>query len=416
MNRLYNFCRRALLPALVGAAGVPAVAGSIELLPLGDSITYGVGSDTGGLAVPVSPNHNLGGYRYYLSRSLGAGYDFVGNRSQGTGVGHNFTDNEHFGIPGGQASVTSSSSRPSTLRGLHRVDLLPTDTSAAFNPGVASPDAVLLHIGINSLPRLDFIQPYAGGTNDTADFANRREADVSAAATQFEELLDGTASESNGLIDRLTDPTLFASDAHLYVAFITPRTDTKDRNTQPFEKYLAQNQPSMVADYNSRVKAAIEARSDLNGRVTYVDLFSIRVDELDLNELAIEFYGNDDAQTIANLRMKISPFDDSLDGGADYVDWVMSGTFDEGEYANGAYDSNNVQLVAPPLPNHNDPTDLVDATNTDLMPDGLHPSNLGYAIIAQVWENAIVPEPSGMVLLLGGALLVGYRRPDRQQI
>lgn len=408
------------LAAMAGLSG-PAWAEAIELLPMGDSITYGVGSDTKGFATVENPGDTpddlLGGYRFYLDRllnpnPLNLNYDFVGNRSAGTGIsGSNFEDNnQHFGVRAAEASNDKTgdfgdgdgTNIPSMLTGIHNIGVNPASINTAFDPTSPAnhrPSAVLLHIGINSLPKTSLF-----GGSSTGTYDERLELSISNAVDQFNTLLDGDSDNSRtGLTDRLTDTSYFANEAHLFVAMITPRTDGNGSSSSSQPRYITARQPNMVADYNSRIKAELESRmvpgGDLEGKVTFVDLFAITIDELDTDALAAEFFGGN----MTSLMAAISPFDDSSDGGLDYVDWVNHSSYDEGLHDNGALGT--PQYVS----------DMEgDNINPDLMADGLHPTNLGYAITAQVWANAIesanIPEPSALVLLASGSLLVLGRR------
>ena len=399
---------------LLGAVSLcaPAWGESIELLSLGDSITVGVGTDTDGLAANATPDDDLGGYRFYLDSLLSSDFDFVGNRATGSGIagGNGFLDNQHFGVSGSQASQDQSFGdegfRPSVLTGLNNALIDPTSNNAAFNPNITTPDAVLLHIGVNSFSRTSL-----PGSSSALSTTERIDLSITQAVDQFNELLDGDGSRT-GLVDQLTNPSQFASDAHVFIALITPRTDGRDDNAT--FRAINERQPQTIADYNNQVRTAVEARTgpggDLEGRVTFVDLFSISIDELDLDALASEFFA-DEADPIAALLAAISPKDDSLDGGLDYVDWVNNSNpnfnFDEGAYDEGAYEFD--QLV-----------NFAEGANTNafLLPDGLHPSNLGAAINAQVFANAInaqfVPEPSALAILLGGGLMMAGRRGRRK--
>lgn len=403
MQFIQQLSTRALLTGVAALVCAPTMATTIELLPLGDSTTFGVGSDTDGLPTNSNPDDDLGGYRFYLDNLLGAGFEFVGNRSVGTGTSSNFSDNENFGVRGGQAQADGNFGgyAPSLLTGINDSGPGVTSQDAAFNTSVTNPNGAIIQIGINSLPSDGF--DFSGPSN-----ANRLEQQVSAAVADFSTFLDGDASRPNGLINRLSDGS-FANDAHLFIALIFPRLDGDTSNPNSIERYLNERQGRIVADYNNRIKTEVESRmgpgGELEGRVTFVDLYSIALVELDLQALADEFYAGD----LGLLDAAINPDDDAADGGLEYVDWTSMIGFDEGEYDNGTYlsdqDLQEGSSTSPSLLN----------ANTDLLGDGLHPSNLGYAIIAQVYNDAIqthyIPEPSSMALLLGvGGLLLGRRR------
>ncbi|MEM9108394.1 MAG: PEP-CTERM sorting domain-containing protein [Planctomycetota bacterium] len=417
MRSISYFSTGALLAGVVTSAGLSAGASTtpIELLPVGDSITFGVGTDSGDtidygpfpvdqFGDPVNPDDDLGGYRFYLDMLLSPDFDFVGNRSQGDGISGvvGFSDNQGFGEPGAQATNVNpfNGGTPSILTAVDNIAPGNSSTNALFDPSVTKPDAVLLHIGINSIFRDSFIV-------DTGDNAADLESTIQSAVGELETLLKGDSR--TGLVERLTDTSYFEEDAHLFIALINPRADGKDNANSA--RFITQLQPNTVGDYNSRVRDLIESEAvpggdleDLQGRYTFVDLFSIAISELDTQALADEFYGGN----LSDLLAAINPEDEG-DAGIDddYVDWVYNPSFDfdEGEYDNGEYDG-SIQLMSQ--------TRDVNY-NTALLPDGLHPSNLGAAINAQVWANAInssgIPEPGSLVLLAaGGAMLLTRRR------
>lgn len=419
----------ATLVGAIAAIGLPAWSSTIELLSLGDSTTYGQGSDTGAPETNGGPSTygpfdssadgNLGGYRFYLDLLLSSDYDFVGNRSQGTGIsgGTSFTDNEHFGIRGGQASSDATLTidgvtafRPSTLTGIDNIATSPSSIDAAFNPTTGvRPDAVLLKIGINSLPGGLVEYP-----SDPNNLGTRLELTIQDAVSEFETLLKGDAR--TGLVDQMNDTNYFAADSHLFIALINPRTDGKDNST--LSRFVTKLQPNTVADYNSRVKDLVETEAvaggelaDLEGKYTFVDLYAIKITELDTQALADEFYGGN----LGDLLAAINPEDegDDNDLSNDYVDWTYNPDFDfdEGIFDNGEYDAGDLQLVEDAR---------FDNINMALMPDGLHRSNLGAAINAQVWataiENYYVPEPGSIALLAaGGMMLLGRRRRNQSK-
>lgn len=376
-----------------------ATAATIEVLPMGDSITVGVGTDTSGVPTQGegdTTDNDVGGYRFFVDRRFGSNVEFVGNSSRGSGfTGSGFTDNEHFGVSGASASLDESG-MPSMLTGIDNAGPNATGSDAAFDTNATNPDSILLHIGINDIGKS---LPPRQGNESQEDRADRA---LEMAVDRFETLLDGDTSTSRtGLVSRLADTNFFASDAHLFGAFITPRTDSTGT-------VMRRRQPSLVAEFNSLVKGLIEedrsgSGDALENRVTFVDLFSIRIDDLNLGALANEFYGGDQAQLLA----AISPEDDTLDGeGVDYVDWVDSVTaFDEGNYEGGTF-LQETRIFGGTGEN----------TNYNLMEDGLHPSNLGAAIMAQVWSDALlqqypaIPEPGATALILAGGGLLLFRR------
>lgn len=437
----------ALSLGVIAGLTVPAWATTIEVLTLGDSITYGSQSDSDGTANPSNRDSNLGGYRFYLDRDIEniaslsyADFDFVGNRERGIGINLSgtdndvpFPDNQHFGVSGATAASDSTSGggtyRPSMLTGIDNVGESPLDSqNAAFDSSLNTPNAVLLAIGINSI-RYDNVGDLASG----ATVQDRLENTIQRGVNNFITLLDGDDGSSRqdgntgprtGLVDRLTNNTnvldadtgndnaYFANDAHLFVALIIPQArDFQGGSSDPNsdEGFAMARQPSMVGDYNKRVKDELLSRmgpgGELEDRVTFVDMFSITLAELDLVALANEFFDAEtEAQRLLDLRAAINPESEGGTDETDYVDWVING-FDEGLYDEG------VLPVTESLVDSEG-----DNENFALMRDTLHPTNLGYAITAQVWANALeshyaVPEPSALSLLaIGGLVMAGRRR------
>jgi hypothetical protein len=206
----------------------------------------------------------------------------------------------------------------------------------------------------------------------------------------------------------VTDTNFFDANGHLFVALITPRVDGDTSNpSSSNQQFINRKQGVTTAMYNNGIKAELESRmgpgGDLENRVTFVDLFSISLAELDLQALADEFFSGD----LVALNAAINP--DATDA---YVDWIGV-EFDEGRFDNGGFDINN-DWGEDLLTGDSNTGNLINA-NAALLGDGLHPTNLGYAIEAQVWANAInthyaIPEPSAMLLMFGGGLLLSGRR------
>lgn len=413
----------AILTAAMAVSGLPAASMTLELLPLGDSITFGVSSDTDPSIAP-NPDDDLGGYRYYLNDLAlgGFDFDFVGNREDGSGLATDplpFDDNQHFGVRGGEASLDTTDT-PSLLTGIFDSGPGVTSQDASFDSNATNPDAALLRIGVNSLPKNYFRTAYSPTFNTKT---KRLLNDIDMAANQFAELLDGDATRPDGLISRLTDEAFFAEDAHLFVALITPRLNGDTSNPDSDTKFNNKKHAVAAALYNNKIKTLVEDRMNptdgLDGRVTFVDLFSITLAELDLNALATEFFGSE-ADPMAALLSAINPDSEGGTLATDYVDWALV-PFDEGVYEDGAFAAGTTADVINDnsdwnqdlLEGDNQTGNLINA-NLALLEDGLHPTNLGYAIEAQVWANAInsyyVPEPSALVLVLGGGLLMSTRR------
>lgn len=155
--------------ALAGGCAAPLGADPVNILPLGDSLTFGVGD----------PNNR--GYSYYLQDYLvsagftpGTDFDFIGGRASGTGAlpinsGVNF-DPDRWGVGGAIAANTPNSNNFIGGGGTNNLvnylqnyttndptvvgdfDGVFTGTNAAgTGREVKQADIVLLHIGTNPL-------------------------------------------------------------------------------------------------------------------------------------------------------------------------------------------------------------------------------------------------------------------------
>ena len=265
-------------------------ADPVQILALGDSITYGFG------AVDQS-------YRAVLADMLderGQAYDMIGGRSDGVGY-----DNDHYGVPGARAELSygsGSSFVPSTKYSLDNDLVLGEDEQA---------DVVLLHIGTNSI------------------FNNRWAS--SRAAEELRLMLPSLqAYWEDG---RLSD------DVQIFIADIIPG----GRAGSSF----SDNRLLITDDYNQKIDAVLGGLdADFRERFISVDFFAIEAGSLDtFNDAQLELIDND----------------------ADpYVDWFED--FNEGDPALGST-----------------------GPNTALMLDNdfLHPTPLGYAVMAEVWLDAM---------------------------
>lgn len=123
-NQLWNF-------VLVGGT---APSGTMKIMPLGDSFTYGT---------IENPNEdaNYGGYRKVLNQRLsenGKNYDFVGSQSHG-----GFSDNQNEGHEGWVCDFDIINSDPGYGDGLYQyID----NWQSTYDP-----DMVLLSVGINDI-------------------------------------------------------------------------------------------------------------------------------------------------------------------------------------------------------------------------------------------------------------------------
>ena len=358
---------------LVAAGGVgfsaAVQAQPINILPLGDSITFGIGD----------PNNR--GYSYFLQNYLvaegytpGVDFDFIGGKGGGTGTltdGSAF-DPDRWGWSGALADTTPdtdglwagkqnlvdhlqsfTTSQGGTLDGVF------TGLNAA---GTAREekvaDIVLLGIGTNTL---------RGGQN-----ASQRA--LSDAVGQFSNLLGELRVQwDNGRI---------AADGKVFVAKIIPKAQASG---QPPQNDLYAIRASGA--YGDQIEQLIlnlpDATADdlaFKSMFTMVDMFDIEP--------------TTDLLAKTGLTMgQVNP-----EAGDSSIDWVLE-NLDEsnpGTFSDTTVTVNNVLLD----------------------PDRIHPTEDGYKVLAYQWFNAVhlsggvVPEPGAMALLgLGGLALLG--RPRR---
>ncbi len=328
--------------AVIAAAGLAATVmcanptqAALRVLPLGDSITFGSGSTVGN------------GYRGPLQDLLNGtntAYDIVGTLQDGTLD----IDRDHYGIPGIKAHDFGDPNK--SLRDQLDINtVFPTLTLAGNEP-----DKVLLHIGTNSFNG-------GGGGNP--------------AGTELDRLLRALTTTDPGsahyigadgnhdillarILPKAGDPLAANTDGGVYSAL----TQHQARVKSSFDYNYGG--PSNL-DWANGIETVATARSQYIGRVSLVDMFRIDVDTLNIQFLLDEFGTSLGITTTAEMRDILSPEDDLLNGNAsDWVDWVLN--YDE---VNNAFGPGT------------------DGVNTDLFSPGdtIHPGDLGYAVMAQIW-------------------------------
>lgn len=386
---------RQLLPSTGAVALVIALncagdaSAAININPLGDSITLGVND--------VAPQ--VGGYRFYFEDLAASNplfdLNFIGNRLDGSG-----TDTNHWGQGAAQAQNDRNlaTDAPSMLRAVHNVTADPTSNLAAFDPSNGKLDAMFIHAGTNSVPG------GANKSNSTGAFGldnafNSMKNLLLAGTTGVTADVSGasftTINGANGVHAQLNNSSVANSQAHVFVAGIIPLFEDFGLYGGALDAYNG------VGKYNNQVKNLLDTNATLNDPSSavnyhYVDMFSITVDELDHDWLAGLFTGGN----VGDLIALISP--EAEIGGTDFVDWGLG--FDESAWDEGALGADEV---------------LYSGFNTNLLGDGVsvsgvHPTDMGYAIMANVWYNAsagiLVPEPSSVIFVLAGSTLLLSRR------
>ncbi len=332
------------------AAGILAFslatpAHAVNIFPLGDSITFGLGSSNGnGFRGPLQA----------LLHGTNTQFDFVGTLQDGTPD----IDPDHYAISGIKAWGFGNPDIGLREK-LNDNNVFPTLDAAG-----EAPDRILLHIGTNTVT--------AGGNGDLA------------------------GTELDGLLRALTTTNPGSShyigadgDHDIILAYIIPKADDPLAANPHGGTYGAltkhQARVKSTFDYNyggpsngtwaNGLDDVITNRSQYDGRISMVDMFRIDMASLNLQHLLDDFGTSLGITTTQEVYDLLSPEDDTLNGNAsDWVDWVLN--YDEVNNAFGAG---------------------TDSVNTDLFAPGdvIHPGDLGYAVMAQVWFN------TGLDLLLG---------------
>ncbi len=304
-------------------------------MPLGDSITFGLGSTHGN------------GYRGYLQALLNGtntDYDIVGTLQDGTLD----IDRDHYGIPGIKAFDFGNVNK--SLRDqLNINNVFPTLEAAG-----QTPDTILLHIQTNAFN--------GNGGGDPA-------------GVELERLLRGLTITDPGsshyiglnsnpeiilarIIPKAGNPALPNTDGGVYSGL----TQHQARVKSSFDfNYGGASNPQWA----NGIDTIVASRPEFDGHIRVVDMFRIDVDTLNLQYLLNEFGSSLGITTTQELRDLISPEDDTLNGSpVDWVDWVMNYDEVNNTFGTGTDGVNSV-LYAPG--------------------DTIHPSDLGYAIMAQIW-------------------------------
>ncbi|HID53468.1 MAG TPA: hypothetical protein EYP41_15735, partial [Anaerolineae bacterium] len=197
---------------------------TVDIMPLGNSITRGYGSDGGSPdsnETIASYNH---GYRNYLYDNLitsGYDFDFIGRLSHGGDSGFIF-DLDHNGFAGDRADELKPRLHQTTLWGNSQ---LPPLLTSAYHPNV-----ILLHVGTNDVAQ--------GQGDDTADIDSIL-SDIDLFDPNITVILATIVEQSGGLY---SDP------------FVPPT-------------------PSVVAPFNSNLDAMINTRLANGDKIIRVDQF-----------------------------------------------------------------------------------------------------------------------------------------------
>ncbi len=338
-------------PMISAAALVTAITctshadAAMRIMPLGDSITFGVGSSTGN------------GYRGPLQALLdgtNTDYDIVGTLQNGTPD----IDPDHFGISGIKAHDFGDPNK--SLRDQLDINTVFPTLAGAGN----APDKVLLHIGTNSFN--------GGGGGDPAGVELDRLLRALTTTDPGSAHYIGADGNHDIILARILpkagNPLSANTDGGIYSALTQHRARVKSSFDYNY------GGPSNL-NWANGIETVATARSQYIGRVSLVDMFRIDVDTLNLQFLLDEFGTSLGITTTSEMRGILSPEDDLLNGNpSDWVDWVLN--YDEVNNAFGpGTDGVNLDLFAPG--------------------DVIHPGDLGYAVMAQIWFD------NGLDLILG---------------
>lgn len=336
----------ALIAALLaGTCAAPAQAAVNHILPLGDSITFGVGSTDGN------------GYRgplQVLLHGTNTEFDMVGTLQNGTVD----IDPDHFGISGIKAHDFGDPD--DSLRDqLDIQNVFPTLDGL----GVA-PNTILLHIGTNSFNG-------QGGGDPAGNELDRLLRALTTTNPGSSHYI-GADGDHDIILARVMpkagDTVAINTDGGVYSALTQHRARVK--SSFDYNYGGASN-----TNWANGIETVATSRTQYLDRVSLVDMFRIDVDSLNLQHLLDDFGASLGITTVAEMRAILSPEDDLLNGNsADWVDWVLN--YDEVNNTFGAgADGVNLDLYA--------------------VGDVIHPGDLGFAVMAQVWFNV------GLDLILG---------------
>ncbi len=363
-----------LIPYALGTAALTLTAGGawadpVNIMALGDSITAGVGSsdsqfrNNGTTQSPSWSNRGGSGYRQALNSLLEQNgaldeWQFIGQRSNPSTSASDLPTysgtpennwSRHFGIPGVEADNPNAGSGTTNNKSL-------VSQLGSYDAANGRPDIITLHIGSNS----------SGGamTTSPANYTTSTSADA-----QLYRLLDTIRTDAD-----------FNTAEKILVARIIPKADAAD-----LDRIIDYNYASTqgIAGAIGNLPVAFQEKIEV------VDMFRVAI-----TDAMVDFLAEQVSETMANVRSMIDP------GNTGYVDWLDG----LNEY--------DLEIDGPISPNANLYTDITGFDGTNYLrgtSDGTHPSDLGYAIMAWTFGQAI-PEPTAVALLGVGAGVLGLRR------
>jgi len=347
--------RRLALSVLVTGL-LAGQAHAINILTIGDSITYGyeapgAGADVYGYQTTLAglmPNANFIGeftdFHAFSSVPWDAGLNIPGT---GDFMG---TYGKHFGLPGATIQTITST-----------MQNVPVTTGTAGSPQpytpsgqtlaqrlVEQPDVIILHAGTNNLQ----------SSGNPINAITQPQLDTLKAA--YRTLLGEVAAQF--------------PNARVMISLIIPKASQFapgfPGNTQTIRNNIYAYNMTLLSLLDEIATPGDDLHDSFAGNLAHVDLFTLDVASLDLP-----------APLLAAAQKDGDP----------YVDWLTSDT---------------ENLLAP---------NTAQSFNTSLFGDNVHPNLNGYGVMGHAFYQGLInagfiPEPGTIAVLLGGGMMMLRRR------
>ncbi|MEM8781448.1 MAG: SGNH/GDSL hydrolase family protein [Planctomycetota bacterium] len=383
---------------LLGPAASAELIEPLRILPLGDSITWGWGGESSfGYRGPLAELLDLSGIDFEYVGSISDEITIDGRRFIDPPVRELIGSPLHYGIPGANADEVdalgnSLNNKDSLLWSIRNDmdgdELLDASFSAAGGliPTLVSenlaPDAVLLHVGTNSIGRTNGVPKtvVTPGTDPDRYLGANNNADA-----QLFRLLTGLGDDltSQGLLTGSDD------DTRIILSRIIPRpvdsrqTAQGPRNTNGIDFDILQN----GIDYNNAIDDVVAALDPvLRDAITIVDMFDIDVTDPTLglvgsrNDGQLDqpfdtFTGNSAVFNEAAQTVGGTPVSEADPLGPDFADWLLRYDEQSETFYDAAVASNDLRWN----PN------LYGIEVGGEFYDAIHPNTAGYELMARVW-------------------------------
>lgn len=411
-----------LAAACVGLLGLAGQAQALRILPLGDSITWGWNSEsTYGYRQPLGNLLDTNGIDYSYVGTLADNLSFTPTTFLDPALRQLSGSPLHYGIPGAQAdtinlgngqSVTGKGSLLWSIRNDQDGDGV-ADGSFASAGGLIptlvaqgnAPDAILLHIGSNSIGSSGLaVTPNPGLYNDNA------------ADSQTFRLLMGLEQDltASGLL------TGSAFDTRVLLARIIPRavnsrtTARGGLGTHSVDDAVVQNS----IDYNAALDAVVASLSPLMQQaITFVDMWDTDLTDPALNLTAFRndavhdqpfdtLVGGNAVFNEQGNTVNSVPVDEANANGPDYADWLSRYAEEEHAFYDAALAANDLRWNQ----------GLYGLEFNGDFYDAIHPNANGYDLMAHLWYQGlfssgavtVIPEPAaGAVAVVVWGIVAG---------